>query len=123
MDKSTLSPILNIGGGPRRLLVWIDCDIQALVRCCLVTLNCRSRFAEAVVVGIGGDFHLSCSLGLNPKALTYPVRFLDESVRRLSAASMIGTWASQFMLKLDVPARMSCRIYLLAFSVCSSVSG
>ena len=123
MDKSTLSPILNIGGGRRHLLVWIDCDIRALVRCCLVTLNCRSRFAEAVVVGIGGNFRSSCSLGLNPKALTYLVWFLDESVRRLSAASMIGTWASQLMLKLDVPARMSCRICLLAFSVCPSVSG
>ena len=90
-----------------------------------MTLNCRSRFAEAVVVGIGGDFRLSCSLGLNPKALTYPVRFLDESVHGLSAASMISTWASQLMLKLDVPACqcMSCRIYLLAFSVCPSVLG
>ena len=118
MDKSNLSPILNIGGGRRRLLVWIDCDIRALVRCCLVTLNCRSRSMVT-----GDDFRSSCSLGLNPKALTYPVRFLDKSVHRLSAASMIGTWASQLMLKLDVPARMSCRICLLAFSVCPSVSG
>src|SRR5258705_12997143 len=120
MGKSTLSPILNIGGSLHRLLVWIDCDILALVKHCLVTLNC---FLRSMVAGIGSDCHLSWSLGLNPKALTYPVRFLDESVHRLSAASIIGMWASQLMLKFDVPARMSCRICLLAFSGCLSVSG
>ena len=88
-----------------------------------MTLNCRSQFAKAVVVGLGSDFRLSCSLGLNPKALTYPIWFRDESVRRLSAASMIGTWAGELMLKFDMPARMSCRICLLAFSFCLLVSG
>ena len=120
MDKSTLSPILNIGGGLRCLLVWINCDILALVKRYFVTLNCFSR---SVVAGIGGDFRSSWSLGLNPKALTYPVQFLDESVHRLSAASIIGTWASQLMLKFHVHVCMSCRICLLAFLVCLSVSG
>ena len=56
MDKSTLSPILNISSGRHPLLVWIDCDILALVKRCLVTLNC---FSQSMVAGIGSDFRSS----------------------------------------------------------------